>query len=288
MPLKVINGKAKIPCNRYRIADVTEGHRRIRFNDIGSYIVFPPYEHYKEVLIDYWGTPIDFETGKPLIQRGHEEACEWFCLYNLFFGDFGTGKITQNFWNEIKQNKEQEILAAQSASVRFKTRAEMNCEQRITFEQLPEPARLWLLRDECKIHTVEESHEEHERKHVEMKPYPISRITSSMISAQDIIHEDGVTGDTGWINIIPAGLLLWCIIVDPTNQKTGVQISFGTTPQGTDIAPSNPILPMNQGPTTITIDRKFNTATSIYVNHAGQGDTFNGVSMNLTFLFHAT
>jgi hypothetical protein len=158
VPLKVINDVTIPPCNVWRISDVYDmkggmhGHR-VPYNDIGSRLVFSPAEHVTKVYIDYYGTPVDLETGEPLIQRGHEIACEWFCLYNIFFLDFGTGKINATFWHEISVNKEHEILACQSASVRFKTRDQLNQEQRIDFDSLPEPARLWLLRDERR-HTV--------------------------------------------------------------------------------------------------------------------------------------
>ena len=157
VPLKVVNGRTKPPCNLYRVSDIYTHHsdhgHRIPFNDIGSYFIFDPHNHPKEVFIDYWGTPIDMETGEPLIQRGHEDACEWYCVYNAFFSDAGTGKITSDFWhNTIVLNKEHEILAAQSSSVRFKTKDQLNQEMKITFDELPAPARLWLLRDEMKHH----------------------------------------------------------------------------------------------------------------------------------------
>jgi len=163
VPLKVLNSTAKLPCNVFRIADIYDsnggmhGHR-IPFNDLGKVVTFLPHDNVRTAHIDYWGTPFDLETGEPLIQRGHELACEWYCVYNALLSDAGTGKITGDFWRgTIVANKENEILAAQSSSVHFKTRGEMNQENRITFDELPEVAKLWLLRDEVRnrvTHTV--------------------------------------------------------------------------------------------------------------------------------------
>ena len=160
VPLKVVNNTAQVPCNVYRISDVYTNHTdhshehgsRVKFNDLGSVLVFNPRDKVTSPFIDYWGSPIDLETGEFLIQRGHELACEWYCMYNVFFYDFGTGKITTNFFQEVKMNKENEILAAQSASVQFKTRDTLNQEMKITFDELPEPARLWLLSNEQRHH----------------------------------------------------------------------------------------------------------------------------------------
>jgi len=158
VPLKVYNDKARVPCNTYRIVDVYTEHGshgnggRVKFNDLGSYLIFNPRDKVTNPLIDYYGSPIDMETGEPLIQRGHELACEWFCVYNALFSDFGTGKINANFWQEVKLNKENEILAAQCYSLQFKTRDELNQEMKITFDEFPQPAKLWLLSDEVKHH----------------------------------------------------------------------------------------------------------------------------------------
>jgi len=192
IPLRVINGKAKVPCNRWRIADVTEhdGHR-VSFNDIGSYIVLHPKTHLKRVYIDYWGTPIDFETGKPLIQRGHEEACAWFCMYNLFLYEHGTGKITSDFWHQtIEANCNKHFDACRSSNDQFKTRDQMNQEQRITFDMLPVPARLWLLREEG-LHYVEgEREEEEHRKRMTGEPVYVTSAGGGMVNVTGLRRQE--------------------------------------------------------------------------------------------------
>ena len=160
VPLTVINNTAKVPCNVFRIADVYTSHSnhgrgsRVPFTDLGSMIVFDPHNKVTNPYMDYWGTPIDLKTGEPLIQRGHENACEEFCVYNLFFADAANNKITQDFWrNTIVADKEHAFSVADaSAGVQFKTRDQLNQEMRITFDEMPEPAKLWLLSSEVKHH----------------------------------------------------------------------------------------------------------------------------------------
>ena len=159
VPLTVINNTAKVPCNVFRIADVYTSHsnhgqgNRVPYQDLGSVLAFNPHHKVTIPYIDYWGSPIDLETGEPLIQRGHENACEWYCVYNLLFVDAATGKITADFWhNTVERNKENEISAAQCSSVQFKSRDQLNQEMRITFDEMPEPAKLWLLSSEVKHH----------------------------------------------------------------------------------------------------------------------------------------
>ena len=158
VPLKVISDTAKLPCNIYRISDIYTAHSshdhgsRVPFTDLGSIVTFNPKLKVQHPYIDYWGSPIDLDTGDPLLQRGHENACEWYCTYNLLFNEAGTGRINANFFSRVEANKDNEILAAQCYSVHFKTRDELNQEQRITFDEMPEPARLWLLDSERKHH----------------------------------------------------------------------------------------------------------------------------------------
>ena len=156
VPLKVINNTAKLPCNIYRISDIYATHSdhghggRVPFTDLGSMVAFNPHLKVHHPYIDYWGSPIDLDTGEALLQRGHETACEWYCTYNLLFNEWGAGRVNANFFSEVKANKENEIQAAQCYSVHFKTRGDLNQEQRITFDEMPEPARLWLLDSERK------------------------------------------------------------------------------------------------------------------------------------------
>ena len=237
MPLKVTNGRAKVPCNRYRIADVTEhpGHHghRLSFNDLGSFISFHPDSRFHHVYMDYWGTPIDLETGKPLIQIDHIEACAWFCMYNLFLYDHGTGKITSDFWHgTVEANFNKEIDAARSSNVRFKTRGELNDEMRITFDELPVPARLWLLRDEWHGGLGEVEYGEHRHRGFgEPAQSPIiTAITSSIINTSGLRRQEftATAGQTQFLWTKTAVLPdVFLVFIDDAPQRTSLFTKVG-------------------------------------------------------------
>ena len=71
-------------------------------------------------------------------------------MYNLFLNDLATGKITGVFWNEIKENKETEIYAGSTVSVRHKTRGEIVNSEKISYNMIPIPARQRLISNDFK------------------------------------------------------------------------------------------------------------------------------------------
>lgn len=149
-PLDVVNSRAKLPCNVYRILDVYTTLRndssRVPFTRLKGYIGLDPDMDYTSVYIDYYGTPIDFETGIPLIQVGHEFACEAHCTYNMFLDDISNNKISQYFAEKLEAKQTGEILAAcGSHRIRHKTRDQMNREQAIHYNMIPKPASFNLI-----------------------------------------------------------------------------------------------------------------------------------------------
>ena len=78
-PLDVKNGRAKIPCNTYRILDVYlrpgDRNSRIPFTKLKGYISVDATKNYTKVFMDFYGVPIDLKTGIPQIIAGHEAAC---------------------------------------------------------------------------------------------------------------------------------------------------------------------------------------------------------------------
>ena len=147
--LEVEGNKCIIPCNAWRILDVyTDSQNnvsRIAGNNVGKWYVFSPHLKLTKVYMDFVGTAFDEEDGYPLILKGHEQACYWYCMYNIFLNEFLGGRMNGVAWNEIKQNKENEIIACQSSSVRHKTRQDLNNLQKIQFNAIPVPARMRLI-----------------------------------------------------------------------------------------------------------------------------------------------
>jgi hypothetical protein len=149
--IPIINHRGRVPCHTFRILDVysdlgvTSSRVPYKKNIQGGYLHFHPSLNLKKIYMDYVGTPIDMETGVPLIIKGHEQACYWFCMFNLFFNDRLTRRIDRDAWQEIKDNKENEILAARGTNYRHKDREDINRLDRITFSLIPRPAQLKLL-----------------------------------------------------------------------------------------------------------------------------------------------
>lgn len=79
----------------------------------GQYIYFSSVDTPKNVTIDYYSLPMD-NDGFPLIKRGYESACYYYCVYKMFEEDAGTipPRIPQWRWLQICDDKEHELGAA--------------------------------------------------------------------------------------------------------------------------------------------------------------------------------
>jgi len=148
--LPVNDHKAKVPCNTYRILAVYS-HKGdpsslipYKKNKNGGWISLSPDSRYQKIYVDYVGTPIDHETGLPLIIKGHEQACYWYCMFNIFFPDSISNppRISPNGWQNIQNYKENEILAARGVNLRHKDKADIRNLDRIKFELIRVPGHL--------------------------------------------------------------------------------------------------------------------------------------------------
>lgn len=131
--IEVVDGKARIPCNNYRILrvkyDTGKGKLIDGISDNGAYIFIPDNaslykkENKSYIYLDYEGLPVDGSNGMPLILKGHESACAAFCVKNLYYEDFLKGKLQQNAWGFIV-NDFKEKLAGSSTGMRYVTENE--------------------------------------------------------------------------------------------------------------------------------------------------------------------
>lgn len=121
--LKVINQQALLPCNCYRLLDViSSSNRRVNNYNNGTYLNFIQEQTFDfdselssdVVFINFIGIAIDEETGYPLIKKGHELACEAYCIYNLYYEDFLNNKIDVNRWQFIDNAKQHQLEAARN------------------------------------------------------------------------------------------------------------------------------------------------------------------------------
>lgn len=122
VPLVVNDLKALAPCNLYRILDVFTSNRvRIDYRYDGGYLDFSSRMTDKTVYINYYGVAIHPETGYPLIKKGHEKACEAYCVWKMYYEDFLTNKIDATRWGYI-DDQMHNLVAHAGSGMRFKDR----------------------------------------------------------------------------------------------------------------------------------------------------------------------
>ncbi|MBC8315564.1 MAG: hypothetical protein H8E51_08670 [Bacteroidetes bacterium] len=148
--LEVNNQRAFLPCNLHRLLDVytiaEDYTSRVPYTNVGSFISLDPDKSYDSVYIDYKGTPVDLDTGVPLIVRGHEDACVAYCVWCMYLEDIYDDKVSVDTKNRIEKRKDDAILAAKSKKWRYLDREDANKLMRIKFNMLPQPAGFKLIK----------------------------------------------------------------------------------------------------------------------------------------------
>lgn len=109
--------QSALPTNCWHVIAVKKNNQPVNFYNNGNYLNFK--YNYSNVYLDYYGVPIDSDTGYPLIVRGHEDACMKYCLKMLFTEDYLTGAIDQNRWNTIENSYQDALSLATSKSSRI-------------------------------------------------------------------------------------------------------------------------------------------------------------------------
>lgn len=131
VPLTVIDGKAMLPCNIFRISDIYSSSNNRIFNahSDGDKISFSEDSNYipssnEIIYINYIGIPVDPETGYPLLLKGHEQALYWGCLTRMYEEDYLTQNIHGNIYNDMTIRYETALNAADNG-FRHHTRNDM-------------------------------------------------------------------------------------------------------------------------------------------------------------------
>lgn len=88
------------------------------------------------------------------------------------------------------------------------------------------------------------------------------------------------SADYTWTALIPAGYLIEYMVFDETSGNTG-QLSAGTTAGDNNVFSQEAIT--GGALTVININKTFSktAATTVYINHAQDGDGWNGMSLNV-------
>ncbi len=100
-PVKVINGRAQIPCFAHKVfsySKTKDTHVDVSTRKFENYLsVYDDIKH-GEIFLSFVGMPIDLETGSPLILKGHEDICYWFCVKSAHTEAYFTGELDHSRW----------------------------------------------------------------------------------------------------------------------------------------------------------------------------------------------
>jgi hypothetical protein len=109
------DGRALMPCNVYRLLNVKDsnGTRITGYYNNGTYLISKNNKNTK-LLFDYYGIPIDTK-GRPLIIRGHEKACEYYCILRALEPDFIEGKISATAYGYVSDKFDEGVAEARSS-----------------------------------------------------------------------------------------------------------------------------------------------------------------------------
>ena len=119
--LQVKNNTAQLPCNVFRILDVfsspDNNQSRISYGGNRGFIFLPDYNN-DYIYINFIGTPIN-DDGMPMIAKGHEQACETYCLLRMFAEDSIYRKIDPNLYNLWEQKFQGQVTNIKQSVRRF-------------------------------------------------------------------------------------------------------------------------------------------------------------------------
>lgn len=135
--------------------------------------------------------------------------------------------------------------------------------------------------DSCWFSDESDLYEDEHRIFHKAQDYMVRVKNGSSINQNDMTSAVyGVSADYTWTAVIPAGYLIEYMIFDELSGHTG-QLSAGTTSGDNNVFNQEAIT--GGALTVININKTFSktAATTIYINHAKDGDTWNGMSLNI-------
>lgn len=151
--LLVRNAKAELPCNVYRLLDVFNRNdsRITQYENDGDHIIFSSRQPFDTdelgnqcVYVNYLGIAVDPKTGYPYILRGHELACEAYCIKQAHREDYYTGKIAQHVWLDMSNECSIQCGAANNG-IRHETNDDMRMTMLQVHNMIPRMSTLPLL-----------------------------------------------------------------------------------------------------------------------------------------------
>lgn len=123
-PLTVVNSKAPLPTNLYRLTAVYNStDQPVRYNSNGAYLFdLVDYngnqlEDDDEIYIDYVGLVLDNQC-RPMIHESHIQACEVFCKLQAFEEEYAMGKFNPRLFEMWQQSLPGLIQASRGSNYR--------------------------------------------------------------------------------------------------------------------------------------------------------------------------
>jgi len=129
VPLVVTNYAAKLPCNVHRVIDIytdpNDNGSIVFANNDGAKLFLGNWYNKDYVYINYYGTPIN-DQGVPMIIRGHEQACEAYCILKVYYEDILNDKVSTRSAVEMKEEFRNKLNMARRMVFRHMTREDVN------------------------------------------------------------------------------------------------------------------------------------------------------------------
>lgn len=100
-PVKVEYGKALIPCFSHKVFSYSKiKGQQVDVSTHNQENYLRVYDDIKDgtIYITFVGMPVDQETGVPLILRGHEDVCYWYCVKSAHTEAYFNGEIDHGRW----------------------------------------------------------------------------------------------------------------------------------------------------------------------------------------------
>jgi len=155
--LSVVNKKALLPCNVYRILKVYSDRNYrtsdVNFRKVNQWLHFPSTYNYDYMYIDFFGLRID-ESGYPEIPDGHIPALVAFCVHNLYYEDFLQKNIDATRWQFIHQDMVNK-LADIGNSMRNMTLEDINSLHYIQYNMVPKIGTMDFIVNDSNSHFIE-------------------------------------------------------------------------------------------------------------------------------------
>lgn len=101
--INVENGRALIPSFAYKTESFSLDKKESKkIKGVGTpYIDVSDHLRKGKIYLNFVGMPVDLETGIPLILKGHEALCYWYCIQCAYTEKWLLGEIDNSRWSYI-------------------------------------------------------------------------------------------------------------------------------------------------------------------------------------------